>query len=81
MRAVNCSDWKNPPTTSARLMHISGQLGRKAAQMARKPVAISPFQTRVVRKPKRRKIGVVTVFMRNDPMAVEKVMSPLRAAE
>jgi adenylylsulfate kinase-like enzyme len=38
------------------------------------------FHTRVSRKPNRRRIGVVTVFMRKEPMAVVKVISPLRAA-
>ena len=73
---VNCSDRKNPPTKSRIIINTIGVAAVKAAQTARKAALTTELTTRMLRKPKRRKIKVTAHFIPMAPSAVANVIMP-----
>ena len=79
--AVNCSERKNPPTTSRIMISSSGVVIVNSAQAARKIELTTALIIMMLRKPKVRMMRAASVFMPMAPAAEVNVTSPERSGD
>jgi hypothetical protein len=73
---VNCSERKQPPTSSTERMIACGVVGVNSPEAARKAAPITALTVRTRRKPKRARMVLASVFMISAPAAETKVIRP-----
>jgi hypothetical protein len=73
---VNCSERKNPPTSSTATISHHGVAAVNSAIASRKPAPTIAFTVSTVRKPKRRRIGWAVNFITSAPPAATNVRVP-----